>query len=303
MHAEISRLDLRLRRRSVWGYAVGFGAYAVLIVALYPSFRSDRSLDQLAGGNPTMAALFGVSGSLTSPAGWMNANLYANVVPLFALVLTIGYGASSVAGQNEDERLGLLAALPVSRTAMLLQKLLTLLVLSTPVALVTAAAALLGRRYDLDLGLGALLGVTVGVVLLAFDFGALALAVGCLTGSRGVALGITSAAAAAAYVISSLAGVVDCGAPPPPPVADLLVGGAEPGRGRPCRGSLPHRACPHRPRPRRRGTVGLPPAGPALMYRTAPDGRLERAPAGHRGAPQPKANACLRCWTAEARAV
>ena len=209
MHAEISRLDLRLRRRSVWGYAVGFGAYAVLIVALYPSFRSDRSLDQLAGGNPTMAALFGVSGSLTSPAGWMNANLYANVVPLFALVLTIGYGASSVAGQNEDERLGLLAALPVSRTAMLLQKLLTLLVLSTPVALVTAAAALLGRRYDLDLGLGALLGVTVGVVLLAFDFGALALAVGCLTGSRGVALGITSAAAAAAYVISSLAGVVD----------------------------------------------------------------------------------------------
>lgn len=193
----------------MWGYAVGFGAYAVLIVALYPSFRSDSSLDQLAGGNPTLAALFGVSGPLTSPAGWMNANLYANVVPLFALLLTIGYGAAAVAGQNEDERLGVLAALPVSRTAMLLQKLLTLLVLSTPVALVTGAAALLGRRYDLDLGLGALLGVTVGVVLLAFDFGALALALGCLTGSRGLALGITSATAAAAYVISSLAGVVN----------------------------------------------------------------------------------------------
>lgn len=209
MHAEISRLDLRLRRRSVWGYAVGFGAYAVLIVLLYPTFRSDRSLDRLADGNPTMAALFGVSGSLTSPAGWMNANLYANVVPLFALLLTIGYGAACVAGQNEDERLGLLAALPVSRRAMLLQKLLTLLVLSTPVALVTGAAAVLGRRYDLDLGLVSLLGVTAGVVLLAFDFGAMALAVGCLTGSRGVALGLTSAVAAAAYVTSSLAGVVD----------------------------------------------------------------------------------------------
>lgn len=139
----------------------------------------------------------------------MNANLYANVVPLFAPLLTIGYGAAAVAGQNEEERLSLLAALPVSRTAMLLQKLLTLLVLSTPVALVTGAAALLGRRYEIDLGLGALLGVTVGVVLLAFDFGALALALGCLTGSRGVSLGITSAVAAAAYVISSLAGVVD----------------------------------------------------------------------------------------------
>ena len=46
-------------------------------------------------------------------------------------------------------------------------------------------------------------------MLLAFDFGALALALGCLTGSRGMALGITSATAAAAYVISSLAGVVE----------------------------------------------------------------------------------------------
>ncbi len=208
MHAEISRLDLRLRRRSVWGYAVGVGAYAALIVVLYPSFRSDTSFDRLVGANPTVAALFGVSGSLTSPSGWMNANLYTNVVPLFALLLTIGYGAAAVAGQNEDERLGLFAALPLSRTAIMAQKLLSLLVLSTPVAFVTGLMAVAGRHYDLDLGLGALLGVTVGVVLLAFDFGALALALGCLTGSRGVALGVTAAVAAAAYVISSLSGVV-----------------------------------------------------------------------------------------------
>lgn len=193
----------------MWGYAVGFGAYAVLIVALYPSFRNDASLDRLAKGNATVAALFGVSGSLTSPAGWMNANLYANVVPLFALLLTIGYGAGAVAGQNEEERLGLLAALPVSRTSILAQKLLSLLLLSTPVAVVTAAAAVVGRHYDISLDPAALLGVTVGVVLLAFDLGALALALGCLTGSRSPALGVTAAVAAAAYVISTLAGVVD----------------------------------------------------------------------------------------------
>ena len=145
---------------------------------------------------------------MTSPSGWMNANLYTNVVPLFALLLTIGYGAAAVAGQNEDERLGLFAALPLSRNAIMGQKLLSLLVLSAPVALVTGATALAGRHYDLDLGAEALLGVTVGVMLLAFDFGALALALGCLTGSRGVALGVTAAVAAAAYVISSLSGVV-----------------------------------------------------------------------------------------------
>ncbi|MEO6413690.1 MAG: ABC transporter permease subunit [Pedococcus sp.] len=209
MRAEVARLDLRLRRRSLWAYALGFGAYAVLIVLLYPSFRGDASLDRLAEGNPTVAALFGLSGSLTSPAGWLNANLYANVVPLFALLLSVGYGAAAIAGQNEDERLGLIAALPVSRTSLLFQKQLALAVVSSPVALVTFAAVLLGRTVDLRLAVGPLTSATAGVVLLSYDFGVLALAVGCLTGSRGLALGATSALAAASYLTSSLAGAVD----------------------------------------------------------------------------------------------
>ncbi len=209
MRAEVARLDLRLRRRSVSGYAVGAGAYAVLIVALYPSFRSDASLDQLTQGNPTMAALFGLSGSLTSPAGWLNGNLYANAVPLFALLLTVGYGAAAVAGQNEDERLGWIAALPLSRTSLLAQKMLALSVVSMPVPVVTLAAVLGGRYYDIRLGLGGLVGVTIGVALMSLDFGLLALALGCLTGSRGLALGVTAALAATSYVISSLSGAVE----------------------------------------------------------------------------------------------
>ncbi|SDP41059.1 ABC-2 type transport system permease protein [Pedococcus dokdonensis] len=203
------RLDLRLRRRSLWACALGFGAYAVLIVLLYPSFRGDRSLDRLAEGNPTMAALFGLSGSLTSPAGWLNANLYANVVPLFALLLSIGYGAAAVAGQNEEEHLGLIAALPVSRTSLMLQKQAALAVVSIPVAGVTYVAVLAGRTVGLRLAVAPLTSASAGVVLLAYDFGVLALALGCLTGSRGLSLGVASALAAASYLMSSLAGVVD----------------------------------------------------------------------------------------------
>lgn len=209
MPAEVGRLDLRLRRRAFWGYTVGVGAYAILVVVLYPSFRNDTALDQLAQGNQTAAALLGVTGSLTSPSGWLNANLYANVVPLFALVLTIGYGAAAIAGQDEDDQLGLVAALPLSRTSLLLQKVVAMAALSTPVALAAFVSALIGRHYEIRLGSAGLLGVTLGVALLAFDFGALALATGCLTGSRGAALGVSAAFAALSYVISSLAGAVD----------------------------------------------------------------------------------------------
>lgn len=208
MSAEVTRLDLRLRRRSSLAYAAGVGAYAVLIVVLYPSFRDDASLNDLTTSNPKLAALFGAAGSLTSPDGWMNANLYANFVPLFALLMTIGYGAAAIAGQDEDGTLGGVASLPLTRGRLLLEKAAALAVLCLPVPVVCLVASLVGRGFELDLGIGPLIQITISSALMAFDLGLLALAVGAWTGSRGTALGVSVAAAAVGYVISSLAPVV-----------------------------------------------------------------------------------------------
>mgnify|MGYP000849731910 FL=1 len=67
---------------------------------------------------------------------------------------------------------------------------------------------LIGPRFDLVPGWGALLGVSLATTLLAFDLGAVALFVGAVSGSRGAALGTASAVAAGSYVISALAPVV-----------------------------------------------------------------------------------------------
>jgi ABC-2 type transport system permease protein len=209
MRGDIARLDLRLRRRSIAWYTVGLGAYAFLIVALYPAFKDDTSLDALTQGNATLSALFGATGSLTSPDGWLNANVYANFLPLFVLLGTIGYGAEACAGQDESDLLGLVVTLPLRRREILLQKMTALLVLALPVALVTMACVFVGRAFELSLDVTGVVGVTVGVVLLGLDFGLLALAVGAASGSRGRALGVAGGIAAASYVLSSLASVVD----------------------------------------------------------------------------------------------
>lgn len=208
MHAEITRLDLRLRRRSVVAVSAGVAGYAVLIVALYPSFRHDPTLEQLTRANPTLGALFGATGSLTTPDGWMNANLYANFAPLIALFLTVGYAAWSIAGQDEDGMLAVVTTQPLTRDRVLAEKILALAALSLPVPLAAAAATLLGRMFDVDLPLDGLLASTALLALMAFDLGLLALLVGTLTGRRGTALGASGAVAAVAYVISSLAPVV-----------------------------------------------------------------------------------------------
>jgi ABC-2 type transport system permease protein len=205
---DITRLDLRLRRRSLYGYALGLGVYVLVIVALYPSFENDTSLDQLTANGSTLAALFGATGSLTTPDGWLGANVFANFGPLILLVLGIGYGASCLAGQDEDGTLGLVVTLPVSRRRVVLQKAAALVVLSVCAGAATLAAAFVGRAFDLTVAPSALIGVTAGMVLLGIDFGLVAMWIGAATGSRGMALGVASAFAAASYLVSSLAPVV-----------------------------------------------------------------------------------------------
>lgn len=207
MSTDLTRLDLALRRRGILGYALGMAAYALVIVALYPSFKDETSLNDFTKNGSKLAALFGASGPLTTPPGWLNANLYANFLPLVVLLLTIGYGASAIAGQDEDGTLGLVATLPVSRRTVVGQKFLAMCLLAVPVSLVTFLCVLAGRWFDLSVGLGNLVGITLGAYLLGVVFGALALLLGIL-GSRAMALGVTSAVAAIAYLINSLAPVV-----------------------------------------------------------------------------------------------
>jgi ABC-2 type transport system permease protein len=205
MGGDVTLLDLRLRRRLTIGYSVGMAAYVAIVVALYPSFKDDTGLNELTANGSTAAALLGVSGTLTSPAGWLNANLYANFVPLIVLLATIGYGASCVAGQDEDATLGLVVTMPLTRRAITVGKLTALLAQALPVPIVTALWVLAGRGLGLTIGATQLLSVSVGVALLGLMFGTLALLIGAVAGSRGLALGLTSATAAIAYLISSLA--------------------------------------------------------------------------------------------------
>ncbi len=208
MRADVTVFDLRLRRRSLLGYTAGLALYALVVVALYPHFKDSLSLNQLTRHGSAVAALFGATGTLTSPAGWLSANIYANFLPLIMFLITIGYGAASIAGQDEDGTLSLTTTLPLTRRSILLQKTASLAAQAVLLGFVTMACVAAGRGFGLAVPAANLAGITTGVILAGIDFGLLALAVGCRTGSRGTALGVASAAAATSYLISSLAPVV-----------------------------------------------------------------------------------------------
>jgi ABC-2 type transport system permease protein len=201
--ADITRLELRLRRRSAVGYAAGMALYTLVVVALYPSFKNSASLNSLSGS--TAAALFGVTGQLTSPGGWLNGNIYGNFFPLIMLLLTVGYGAACLAGQDEDGTLALMAALPVRRRAIVFQKAWAMALQALLLAAAVTACVLAGRGFQLAIGPGDAVATAVALTLAGLDFGLITMAAGAATGRRGTALGIGALLAAASYLLSSLA--------------------------------------------------------------------------------------------------
>jgi ABC-2 type transport system permease protein len=182
--------------------------YAFVIVAIYPSFEHSTGLDNFTKDAPTMAALFGAIGSLTSPPGWLNVNLYANVFPLIVLMATIGYGASCLAGQDEEGTLALVVTLPIGRRRITLEKIIAMIIQAIVIVAVVTAVIALGHAFDITVGTANLVGTSLGVLLLGLDLGLVALVAGAATGSKGKALGVASAAGALSYLISSLAPVV-----------------------------------------------------------------------------------------------
>ena len=207
MRADITRLDLSNRRRSLIGYCLGMAVYALVVVAMYPAFKTSTSLDKLIQADSTAAALFGVTGRISTAGGWLNGNIYANFFPLIMLLLTIGYGAASLAGQDEDGTLGLLAVLPVRRTVIVAQKTAAAAVQAALLAITVAVLVIIGRSFQLDISVANVASVSAAVFLLGLDFGLVTMAIGALTGRRGAAIGAGTALAAASYLVSSLAPV------------------------------------------------------------------------------------------------
>ncbi len=195
------------------GYTVGMALYTLVVVALYPAFKTSTSLDNLVTSNPTAAALFGVTGRISTSGGWLNANIYANFFPLVLLLLTVGYGAASIAGygaasiagQNEEGTLCLITTLPLRRTAIVAQKAGAMAVQAVLLAVAVAVCVMIGRSFELTVTLANVAAISAVTLLMGLDLGILTMAVGALTGKKGTAISVGTTIAATSYLIGSLA--------------------------------------------------------------------------------------------------
>ena len=136
----------------------------------------------------------------------MDTELFSLMLPLLAIVLAIGSGARTLAGEEETGRLELVLAYPVSRRGMVAAKAAAVAVEVTAfcsiayVALALASRALRPGTAARD----ALPADSSESSVLALLHGWLAIATGAVRPSRALAIGVPAAAAAAGYLVGGL---------------------------------------------------------------------------------------------------
>ncbi|MCZ7525308.1 MAG: ABC transporter permease [Acidimicrobiia bacterium] len=212
MRLDVAERAAKDRRRGLIGWSIGLAGYMTMIVATWPSVRDSEALVEAIEDYPeALEAFFGGEGMLDfgSPEGYLGAELFSLMVPLLLGIFAIGFGASTLAGEEEQGTLDLLLANPVTRRRVVIEKGLVLLGCVLGLAAVTAASiALVGLTVDLGVGIDRIAAACLGSALLAALHGAVAMLVGAATGSRAAAIGVATAVFAGGYLVFGLSGLV-----------------------------------------------------------------------------------------------
>ncbi len=197
------------RRSLLWG-AIGLGLVVFVYVPVYPSYRDAGLLEMKDAGLPEDLATAMGFDDLASPAGYLEGTLFGLLGPLLLIMFAAATGARAIAGDEEAGMLDLLLAHPVSRTRLVLERFgalaAAIALLGSVVWVATLAAISLA---GIDIGADRITAAAVGLALLGLSFGAIALATGAISGSRGLVLGVTAALAVAAYLTHSFAPQVE----------------------------------------------------------------------------------------------
>jgi len=203
---------LRDQRNGFMWWGIGLVALALYMMLLYPTIREtgselEKFIEQLP---PALKAFMGGVTNYAAPEGYLNAELFSFMVPILFLFYTIGFGSGAIAGEEEHGTLDLLLSNPLPRWRVIVQKFAALVVSITFLAFVFWLGLAFGAiLVDMKISLGRLAEAIVSAILLGLTFGTLALALGCIRGSRGLSIGLASALSIVAYLVNALSLLVE----------------------------------------------------------------------------------------------
>jgi ABC-2 type transport system permease protein len=201
----LSRQALAAQRRGLLAWCAAVVGLTALYSSLWPGIRDQPGYASVVRALPQVLRSLLATTDLTSPVGYVQAELFGLTAPLLVVVQAVA-GASGLAVDEERGRLDLLLAQPVTRAGVLLGRAAasaggTLLLAAATGAALLAAGALGGPAVPA----GHVAAAALHLALLGWVFGALALGVAAATGRAVLARAVPGLLAVLAYVLNGVA--------------------------------------------------------------------------------------------------
>lgn len=192
-------------RRSLAVWTVAISAVGGMYAAFWPTIN-DPDMQELLESYPEGILEALNYDDVSTSAGYLTASVYGLLGAILLLVYATAAGARTLAGDEESGTLELIAAHPISRVRLALQRFGALVAsLFQIVAGFWLVMLVLRRPSQLDdISIGGFVAMHLHLGLFGALFGALAFAVGAATGRRAFALGTGAAVAVLGFLANGL---------------------------------------------------------------------------------------------------
>jgi ABC-2 type transport system permease protein len=202
--------SLRRYRGQIIGWGLILSLLVLLIVGIYDSVaaQSDQLSSLVAGYPPELMAFFGMNDveSIFYSAEAFLAMEYFSFMPVVLGIYAVLMGSGLLASDEEEGKLDLILAHPISRTRLFWGRLLAFLVSILSILAIQWVAFMVSQNFStLELGALELAWPFLSLAAVLFLFGKMALLLSMILPSRRMAAAASGVALVGSYFLTSLA--------------------------------------------------------------------------------------------------
>ena len=211
MNMPLFRRSFKERRRSLAWWAVGMLLTALIYTALYPSIKDVYTqMDQFPEDLLKAFGLEGI-GDLGTASGYLQVELFSFMAPIIVIAFGAVLGVGAIASSERSGEMELLMANPISRTTVVVQRFIAMLVFIVLLSVVLWFGLAIGTPFDVWPGLNQwnLIQAVISLILLGWAFGSLAMAFSAVTGASGLSYGLVVVIALLTFMLNSFSQIIE----------------------------------------------------------------------------------------------
>lgn len=180
-------------------------------MSVYPSIaKSGKDFETFLENYPDAIKKIFRMQDYTTGAGFLSTELYSMMIPLVLIAIGATWGASATAEEEDKGTADILFSFPISRTRIVVTKILATISVITFVGIIAAINIIALRNIvHLTIDTAHLFSATASCIAIGLFFTSVAFVCGSLTSHKGASLGIATGISLILFLIYSLEALVD----------------------------------------------------------------------------------------------